>query len=416
HEHREPERRRAPASGVVVGAHAAPDRALRAVLRAALRVADGIPGPVRRDLGGRLRAPEVREARRGGAPRGRPRVRCERRRGIPDGRALGEDRDERAVTERSIVHVDPERGFSGGETQVLALARRLRDAGHGTLVACHPGGPLAERAASAGLEVAPLACARSHDPAAGFRLRALVRARRPDVVHFHTARAFSLAPFVPRSVARVVTRRMDYPPRGAGAYVRWLYRNADAVIAISGAVRDALVARGVDPAAIAVVPSGVEVERFRPPEGAAVAARAELRIAPERAVIAAVGSLHARKGHAILLRALARLASRRLRPLCLVAGAGPEGQGLLDLARDLGLAERVHWLGRLDDVRPLLWPADDIALADALARCLEDGELRDRLGKAAVARAGEYSVAAMARGTEAVYERVRERRAEGAPR
>ncbi|HZR83088.1 MAG TPA: glycosyltransferase family 4 protein [Candidatus Binatia bacterium] len=370
------------------------------------------------------------------------------------------------MTERSIVHVDPERGFSGGETQVLALARRLRDAGHGTLVACHPGGPLAERAASAGLEVAPLACARSHDPAAGFRLRALVRARRPDVVHFHTARAFSLAPFVPRSVARVVTRRMDYPPRGAGAYVRWLYRNADAVIAISGAVRDALVARGVDPAAIAVVPSGVEVERFRPPEGAAVAARAELRIAPERAVIAAVGSLHARKGHAILLRALARLASRRLRPLCLVAGAGPEGQGLLDLARDLGLAERVHWLGRLDDVRPLLWaadvvampslaeglgvaaieamaagravvasavgglgelvrdrvdgllvpPADDIALADALARCLEDGELRDRLGKAAVARAGEYSVAAMARGTEAVYERVRERRAEGAPR
>src|SRR5581483_9158342 len=296
------------------------------------------------------------------------------------------------------------------------------------------------------------------------RVRAQPRSRRG----LPAARARARAPARRRPLphrARLLARAVR-PARGAGAYVRWLYRNADAVIAISGAVRDALVARGVDPAAIAVVPSGVEVERFRPPEGAAVAARAELRIAPERAVIAAVGSLHARKGHAILLRALARLASRRLRPLCLVAGAGPEVQGLLDLARDLGLAERVHWLGRLDDVRPLLWaadvvampslaeglgvaaieamaagravvasavgglgelvrdrvdgllvpPADDIALADALARCLEDGELRDRLGKAAVARAGEYSVAAMARGTEAVYERVRERRAEGAPR
>ncbi len=39
-----------------------------------------------------------------------------------------------------VLHVDPERGFSGGETQVLALATHLRDAGHEILVAAHPGG------------------------------------------------------------------------------------------------------------------------------------------------------------------------------------------------------------------------------------------------------------------------------------
>src|SRR6185369_3325269 len=146
------------------------------------------------------------------------------------------------------------------------------------LVACHPGGPLAERVAAEGIEVIALACARSHDPSAGLRLRRLVRRRRPDVVHFHTARALSLAPYVGTGVARVVTRRMDYPPRGAGAYVRWLYGTVDGVIAISRAVADALVARGVSRERIAIVPSGVDVARFRSPDGG-IAARRGLGIA-----------------------------------------------------------------------------------------------------------------------------------------
>ena len=67
----------------------------------------------------------------------------------------------------AVLHVDPERGFSGGETQVLALARELRDAGHRNVVACHPGGELERRAIASGLECVALGVRRGHDPGAG---------------------------------------------------------------------------------------------------------------------------------------------------------------------------------------------------------------------------------------------------------
>ena len=54
-----------------------------------------------------------------------------------------------------ILHVDPERGFSGGETQVLALATHLREAGHEILVAAHPGGPLAANPMMASMDFQP---------------------------------------------------------------------------------------------------------------------------------------------------------------------------------------------------------------------------------------------------------------------
>src|SRR5262249_56938922 len=103
----------------------------------------------------------------------------------------------------------------------------------------------------------PLRVVTSLDARAGLRLRGLVPGHR--VVHFHTARAHALAPFCRGLGARlVVTRRMDYVPRG-GPYARWLYNRAvDVVIAISEGVRAALVRAGVRSERIRVVPSGID--------------------------------------------------------------------------------------------------------------------------------------------------------------
>src|SRR6185369_16926550 len=119
------------------------------------------------------------------------------------------------------------------------------------------------------------------DVLAGRRLAGLLASGRYDIVHFHTARAHAMTAFIGRPQARrIVTRRMDYQLRG-GAYARWLYnRRADAVVAISAGVRSALVASGVRPERITVVPSGVDVERFAVAAREREAARARLRSPP----------------------------------------------------------------------------------------------------------------------------------------
>jgi glycosyltransferase involved in cell wall biosynthesis len=260
-----------------------------------------------------------------------------------------------------VAGVDPERGFAGGETQVLGLTLELLRMGHRAELICDPAGRLHERARHEGVICHPLKIHNSVDLPAAIRFRAILRRARYDVVHFHTARAHAMAPYA-RGFARalVVTRRMDYRPNRLFAPL--LYgRAVDGVAAISHGVADSLALAGVAPERITIIPSGVDCERFHPADPAAsTAARIELGIAPEALVLGTVGMLEARKGHRHLLEAVARIVrgGEGANLICMIAGDG----GLrADLQRDaelLGIARQVRFLGRVDDVRTVLATTD----------------------------------------------------------
>jgi glycosyltransferase involved in cell wall biosynthesis len=262
----------------------------------------------------------------------------------------------------AILHVDPERGMGGGETQVLGLVRHLAAAGDRQVIAADPDGLLAAGAAALGIAVVPLRIRNHADVVAGRRLARLMTEHRYDIVHFHTARAHAMSAFLGRRSAarRVVTRRMDYALRG-GRYARWLYnRGADAVVAISEGVRAALLAGGVEPARIHVVPSGVDVERFAVAPGRREAERARLGLAPVDFTVAVVAALEERKGHSTLLDAVATLADLPLRILC--AGTGSRAAALAARRDALGLGDRVRFLGQVRDVPGLLAAADAVVM------------------------------------------------------
>lgn len=275
------------------------------------------------------------------------------------------NRDTVEASALSIAGVDPELGFAGGETQVLGLTIALAAAGHRAELICDPAGRLWERAVAAGIRCHPLRIRNAIDLAAGIRLRAILKRERYDVVHFHTARAHSMAPFA-RGFARalIVTRRMDYRPNRV--FAPYLYNRAvDGVVAISGGVADSLAAAGVDRGRVTVVPSGVDRERFRPPTDAErLRARIALGITYGEFVISAVGALEPRKGHRYLIEAIAQLAltPSPVKLKCLIAGQGPMCGELEREIAKLGCAERVKLLGRIDDAREILWASDAFAM------------------------------------------------------
>jgi glycosyltransferase involved in cell wall biosynthesis len=264
-----------------------------------------------------------------------------------------------------VVGVDPELRFAGGETQVLGLTLALKGDGHRVELICDPAGRLWERAIGAGIRCHPLRIRNAIDLAAGVRLRAILKRERFDVVHFHTARAHSMAPFA-RGHARalVVTRRMDYRPNRV--FAPYLYNRAvDGVVAISRGVADTLAAAGVERGRVAVVHSGVDCDRFRPPTAPEREhARAALGLAAGDIAIASVGALERRKGHRFLIEAMATIAqaasSARLK--CFIAGSGSIRAELEGEIGRLGCAERVTLLGRIDDARELLWAVDIFAM------------------------------------------------------
>ncbi|GAB6063260.1 glycosyltransferase [Deferrisoma palaeochoriense] len=146
-------------------------------------------------------------------------------------------------------------------------------------------------------------------------------------------------------------------------------RRADAVVTICQGLRADLVARGIPEDKITVVPNAVDPEELRPaprdPE-----LRARWGAGPDDFVVGFLGSFYHYEGLDLLLHALARLAtavtgdgspvtgSRRgndsrftihdsRAPRALLIGGGQEDERLRALARDLGVADRVTFAGRI---------------------------------------------------------------------
>ena len=294
-----------------------------------------------------------------GGDGGLPRRRCDavhlrRQRGGARDVVHARAADAARARRMKVLHVDPERGWGGGERQVQLLLRELAQRGHEQTLAADPDGRLA-RVLPAGVGFAPLRIANHADVLAGVRLRTLARGH--DVVHFHTARAHALAPLCPRSLWRVVTRRMDYVPRG-GPYVRWLYNHGvDAVIAISDGVRRALLAGGVRAERIHVVASGIDPDALVAPVDARAACRSAWGVGDEVFVAVVLGALERRKGQDVLLeaaRAVPTIARRALRRR--LGAREPRAR------RVVGSGGAVTFAGFRQDVAACLAAADVVVL------------------------------------------------------
>jgi colanic acid/amylovoran biosynthesis glycosyltransferase len=142
-------------------------------------------------------------------------------------------------------------------------------------------------------------------------------------------------------------------------------RDAAFTTAVSEFTRSQLMAlAGADSAPrIHVVRMGVDHERFRASE------RPE-RLPAEVRIIC-VARLVAHKGHAVLLRALARLRDDGLALRTTLVGDGPERERLERLARELGLESMVEFSGAVSqDELPALYAAADIFCLPTLAEAV----------------------------------------------
>jgi len=135
---------------------------------------------------------------------------------------------------------------------------------------------------------------------------------------------------------------------------------AATVTAVCGALRDELVALGAAPDKVCVVEHGVDLDLFRPPEDR-IGLRESMGIRAPTVLI--VGHLIDLKGQDLAIRAVATLPGVRL----MIAGHGPNEAMLRALAVELGVADRVDFLGHVDQARL----RDLYGAVDIVANCSE---------------------------------------------
>ena len=139
--------------------------------------------------------------------------------------------------------------------------------------------------------------------------------------------------------------------------IREALTQAAGVVAVSAALKAAIVDLGIAPARVRVLRNGVDLAMFRPMDRAA--ARAALGL--DRPTLISVGHLIERKGHHRVIEAMAALPDMAL----LIAGEGPERAPLEALIARLGLGDRVRLLGARahEDLPELYTAADALVLA-----------------------------------------------------
>jgi glycosyltransferase involved in cell wall biosynthesis len=232
-----------------------------------------------------------------------------------------------------------------------------------------------EYARSLGLRVEAVEVESRFDRRAVGRLRAVLRALSPRVVHAHDVKASTYTWLASRgenwkciSTHHGVGGRPDWITKAYEYfYSQFILPRMSFAIAVSESDRATLLGRGLDSQRTVFVKNGITRTRW---EGAErVAERARIRsewareipgLSPGDVLLGMVARLSAEKRHSYFLQTLAELERARPGlPWRLVAvGAGNLEEVLKRETRKLGLEKKVHWLGYLEEASKLM-PALD---------------------------------------------------------
>jgi len=297
------------------------------------------------------------------------------------------------------------------------------------------------------------------------RLREIVDQHKISLAHVCFFDYFSAVPWLARlsGVKHVLYEQLNSGELTATSWKKRLLQlrgsvatqPAVKVIAISHFVKQQLIECGIPGAKIIVRHLGVDTSRFSPDSAARGVLTAELGAELDDVIVSTVSVLRSFKNPQTIIQACGLLAKRSVPFKLLVAGDGAMLSDLQELAVNLGVADRIHWLGYCADPAPLFQasdifvlastgeafglvlaeamacgvpvvgsrsgaipeivedgvtgllatPRDEVSFADAIEKLARDPKLRNELGAKSLARVREkFSLETDAENTLQIYE------------
>jgi glycosyltransferase involved in cell wall biosynthesis len=261
-------------------------------------------------------------------------------------------------------------GIGGSERKIVRLANRLKDEGVHVIMACLNGPYTIESGLRRDITCTKLDRKGRFSFRTLWQLRRILVRERPATVlalnlyqTLYLAIASMFLPYRPRKVALVntstfrrrswkrayqaVLSRFDLIVHGSEAQKRFWFKPDS-----SGWNNSTVLYNGVDSDYFELTASFEAGKRMR----------ASLGVKPESLLMGTVGMCRPEKNQEVLLTTLRRLRVARVDAHLAIAGSGPLLEHLKQRAAQLEIADRVHFIGALDDVRPVLAAMDVFVL------------------------------------------------------
>lgn len=268
-----------------------------------------------------------------------------------------------------LLHVLAPARFGGLESVVLALATGQGSRGHSVSVAAlrrdvSPAPPLLQRLRESGVDVREIVLAGRSYWRQLRRLQAAITDVQPDIVHSHGYHADILLAVAANNLGTPTVSTVHGFTGGGlrNRFYEWLqtraYQRFDAVLAVSASIHERLLLEGVTREKIHLVRNAWM------PTGSLLpgrAAREALGIEDDVFSLGWVGRVSREKGLDVLVQALVSL--RELPVQLTVIGDGSDRPNIEELSRDLGVADRIQWVGTLPDAGRFMTAFDCFVLS-----------------------------------------------------
>lgn len=262
-------------------------------------------------------------------------------------------------------------GFGGSERKIVRLTNRLKEEGVNATLACLNGPWTLEANIRRDVPLTKLDRRGKFSFAALWRLRRLIVRERPATViavnlyqSIYVMLACLFLPYRPRTVALVNTSTFKGSSFAKRVYQAVLAR-LDHTVHGSDAQRQFWFKPGCKASAnSSVIYNGVDSDHFDAREflEPAKRLRASLGVRPEAMLVGTVGMCRPEKNQEVLLTMMRRLRVARVDAHLVIAGDGPMRPMLERRAAELEVADRVHFIGAIEDVRPVLAALDVFVL------------------------------------------------------
>ena len=192
-----------------------------------------------------------------------------------------------------------------------------------------------------------------------------IRRLKPDVILAANERAvWAVAALKGRIPAVAVGHGTEFGLTGLQAWLnRWAYARLDHIVCVSQFTWDMMIRQGIAPRRGSIIPNGADEAHFKVIDGAPVQEFRARHGLDQARLLLTVGHVTERKGQQVVIRALPQILKEVPDVHYLVAGLPALKQKYSALAESLGVADRVHFLGRVaHDELPVLMNACDVLI------------------------------------------------------
>jgi len=265
----------------------------------------------------------------------------------------------------NILHTIETSGPGGAENVLLLLAKGLDQERFRSVVAINEHGWLEEQLHDLGLPTVRVEWKRWWDLRLPRGLARLVREEKIDLIHSHLPDQNFYSCLASRisGCPAIVTYHGPVELKDSGTLRGWLKlqlvrHTARQVVVVCDFVKQMLREIGFPDDRLLRIYNGIETSRFSGVAGGEL--RRELKCSPETVLIGMVANVRAPKGHEYFIRAARIIADKHPNSHFVISGDLHEtlAPPLFTLVRDLGLQDRLRFLGFREDVPRILTDLD----------------------------------------------------------